>query len=164
MSHSHGPVRVYDSPYSGESAWRSDEYEDVSEALHDLDELLDGTSQLIHLSFSAPYPQDISLPHYFHRVVARILDCVTMPDVHIYLAGKKSFSHCVRYFPEHLRPRHVAHVQRVTLVLTVGDLAHAKGQVLVNASNRQLKLGGGVSGRLKACFGERLQSIDMHEL
>jgi O-acetyl-ADP-ribose deacetylase (regulator of RNase III) len=159
MSHSHCPVHMHDTPYPGVPAWRSDEYEDVSEALHDLEDLLSGALQPIHLNFSAPYPQGVSLPHYFHRVMARVLVSTHRHDVHVYLPGKKSYSHCVRCFPAHLKPRHVAQMQRVELVLTVGDLAHARGQVLVNASNRQLKLGGGVSGSLKARFGERLQSL-----
>ncbi|MEM7152790.1 MAG: macro domain-containing protein [Myxococcota bacterium] len=138
--------------------WCCDEHDDIESALDALDAQLDA-DDLAALVFAQPCPEGLSLPRLWRRVLGHLTQRDFDRPLEVWAPSATVIDHLVRYLPVDARP-FTQHQRPGGLVLhaTVGDLANANADAIVNASNTRLVLGGGVSGALAERFGDELQS------
>ena len=139
-----------------ECDWGSSDFSDAFEAIEELGDLIEHPPSVIALRFDEP-PVGTSLPRLWRDCVALLEERAFTGAVDVEVQSERVASHFVRYLPEALRPRRSYHFGGVELILTVGDIAFASADALVNASNVRLELGGGVSHALRERFGANLQ-------
>lgn len=61
--------------------------------------------------------------------------------------------------PNDLRPTSEYKIGSATIVLRIANIIEVKAEAIVNASNRNFKLGGGVSGSIKRAANPNLQTV-----
>jgi len=138
--------------------WRSADADDVAEGIEELELLLDDGPRALTLVFDTALPTGVSLPHYVRDVLTACEAQGYAGRLEVHVPSERVVSHLLRYVPADQRPRRSFEVGEVSLVVTVGDLASAQADAIVNASNRRLQLGGGVSHALRRRFGDNLQA------
>ena len=156
-------IRFVSHPSNILEDWNTADFEDVEEALAELEELVHSDASALRLVFSLDFPSGLSLPHLWKHVVETLSSLNFAGDVHVWTPSQKVTSHFARYLPREQRPRSSFQCGSIEAVLTVGDLSQACADAIVNASNTRLELGGGVSHALRQRFGDALQ-VQMNAL
>lgn len=137
------------------SDWCSRDFDSVDDALDELMLCLEDASGELRLSFELPLLFESSLPRLWQQVAR----CLQTYNGHVVVGvpSVRMASHFERYLPVLLRVKRDYERASMRLSVTVGDISQAKADVIVNASNRRLELGGGVSHALRVRFGDDLQ-------
>ena len=135
--------------------WCSSDFDAIEDALDELCLCLEDGVDVLRLRFASPLSFGSSLPRLWQQVV-RVLSDYT-GQVVVDVPSLSVASHFERYLPTELKVHREYLVGSMRVCVTVGDISQAKADVIVNASNRRLELGGGVSHALRSRFGEDLQ-------
>lgn len=140
-----------------EADWQTSDFDVVEDALDELAALVDAAPATLALHFERSLPANTSLPALWRMASALLTDAPYAGEVTVHAPTPKALEHFYRYLPSHQRPRREHDFSTARAVITLGDLSRASADAIVNASNRRLELGGGVSHALHVRFGAHLQ-------
>lgn len=106
---------------------------------------LDGSSVRLDLRLNGPNGTTIIAA--FTQVV-RVFESRSSA-VTCVVANQRSIDHLMRLLPAAQRPREELHIKNARIVLTLSNLMQISAEAVINASNVELTLGGGVSGAIR---------------
>jgi O-acetyl-ADP-ribose deacetylase (regulator of RNase III) len=127
------------------------------------DALADLDGDPIRLDLRLDGPNGITTVAAFAHVV-RVLETQSAAITCV-VVNQRSIDHLTRLLPEAQRPRDEIHINGARILLTLSNLMQIHADAVVNASNMELTLGGGVSGAIRhACADPIALQRAMHAL
>jgi O-acetyl-ADP-ribose deacetylase len=117
----------------------------------------------VRVALLPPVAPGVSIPRAFRRICEALIDLSNQDITVIFVISPPVRGHLLREIPAGLRTNPMEHHRdfqagslRVSILL--GDLTRGRAEAIVNASNPDLKLGGGVSGAIRDAAGPGLQA------
>ncbi len=136
--------------------------EDFAWEVHDLVLSMQELDKAL-IALLPPVPPGVSIPGIFKKICKTLAE-FKHKDVKISFVVTDSVrGHLMREVPESLRTQDMMHHKdfpfgSLQVSLRLGDLVRSQAEAIVNASNPDLKLGGGVSGAIREAAGLGLQT------
>lgn len=111
------------------------------------------------VSIPSPLRQGLSIPRVF-KVLVNAWEQYgpSRPTVVVRVASDDVVDHLVAFLPKAQRLKQRFQLGALSLELVASDLLSADTEAIVNASNRELRLGGGVSGAIREAAWPSLQA------
>jgi len=127
-----------------------------SDSVHSL--LQDSKLDEVHILMRPPIHPECSIPLAFQRVV-KIAERMNKSDLKVNCwiqSGAEDF--LVPYLPESSKPRYSLTIGDFPVQIKVGDILDSGSEAIVNPSNKNLRLGGGVSGAIQKAATAQLET------
>lgn len=114
----------------------------------------------INIALLPPLRPNISIPLAF-KVLMTFVDQFKEKQLSLvcHLQSEEILDYLVKYLPPEMAPNSSFGFGEVKISICVADLIDIKVDAIVNASNRDLKLGGGVSGAIRNAANPHAQLI-----
>ncbi len=119
----------------------------------------DPRERTLSIVLGLPVAPGVSIPLAFRSLMAAAKAVGTGErEMMVWVDSAEMLDHFTRYLPEEAAPRAVVTQGRLKIEFRTGDLVAVAADAIVNPSNPGLKLGGGVSGAIRAAAHPGLQA------
>ena len=106
---------------------------------------------------------DLSIPRAFRVLVGLLSERTGLRDVEVHVEREDTLDLFYRHLPPTPERTRAFPLGRVQVEFVIADLVEVRAEAIVNASNRTLTLGGGVSGAIREAASGGLQA-EMHRI
>ena len=130
------------------------ECETLDELADELHLALAGVEDVFRVDLRPSPSPPFSVPQAMEVLVGELERLTTQLEVRCLVTNERARSMLVRCLPPGQRPRLEGHCGATEIHLECGDITAVRADVLLNASNTRLELGGGVSGAIRSATRE----------
>jgi O-acetyl-ADP-ribose deacetylase (regulator of RNase III) len=149
-------IEFFTAPLIGDADFNLADHRNYSEVASAFEKLFCRTRGefAFNVVMQAPLKPGVIIPDAF-KVMMRHIDKEI--KVNLYVANHNIIDHLERHMLENSENTFECSIYGKKITIRTGDITHPYSLAIVNASNTQLKLGGGVSGAIKEKAGPSLQ-------